>query len=568
MYPGGESPVGSDGASAVAPVGLLTDSGCGAEIRGVRVLRIGLLALLALGCARPIEAELLDVREVTPERVQPGHRLSLRGGGFPAGRDAQVRFDGVLHRPGLAPRAVELELIGEAVADDRVEVAMPASVIRQLGGRGTFRGTVTVSFGAGALDEGRVVGSLADVAIDLVPAELFVAADRTFSPRVGLELAPREDDEAGVMITRVAPGSRAAEAGLAEGDRVLAIDGLRLLSREELAPPPEARAIELTIARDGEAASFPVALPLDGLDETVPRTSIVLVQLAALVWLGALLLLGPGAALLDRLAPSSRRVPYAVAIAALGASVAIHHALVAMPSLGLDSVLLAIVAGRAAVVLLAARGAREKADAVVRGVTSAIAALGAIGAATIAAGTTELAALEAAQGPWPSDWIALRSPSGPIAVALIAIVAACGPRVGDERRRLRALDDVFLIGLATCAIVALAGGAAAREAIGDARPGLAWLGTAAFASITALTTLLLRRARDHGSSARSGVLLAAGVALAAAGALGALGWIELEVPRAIERAIAEVLVVAAALAVLRLATARRAPPARPLHPLL
>jgi hypothetical protein len=552
----------------VAVVGLLTGRGGRVEIAGVRALRIGLLALSVVACARPIEADLLDVRGVSPDRVQPGHRVSVRGSGFPSGRDAQVRFAGVLHRPGLAARAVDVELDGDAVADDRVEVAIPAAALRRFGGRGTFRGTVTVSFGADAIDEGRVVGSLADVAIDLVPAEALTAVDRTFAPRVGLELAPREDDEPGVLVTRVAGGSRAAQAGLVEGDRIVALGGLRLLSRDELAPPPDVAAIELSVAREGEAGTFAVLLPLDGLDESVPRASIVIAQLAVLVWLGALLLLGPGAALVDRLAPSSRRVPYVLAIAALGGSIALREALVAVPLIGLDSVVLAIVAGRGAVVLLAARGARERVDAIARGVTAVVAALCALGVASIATGTTELAALEAGQGPWPSDWIALRSPSGPVAAVLVALAAACGPRVVEERSRVRALDDVFLIALATCAIIALAGGASARGAIEVVRPGVAWLGTVAFAGMAALVVVVLRRARDRGARARTSVLVAAGVVLSALATIGALGWIELEVPRAIERAIAEVLVVAAALVVVRLATARPPAPARPLNPLL
>src|SRR5690606_4193193 len=111
---------------------------------------------------------------------------------------------------------------------------------------------------------------------------------------------------------RVAPGSRAADAGLIEGDRILALGGLRLLSRDELIPPEGLETIELEVTREGEAAPFLVVLALRGLGQSVSRAWIVIAQLAALVWIGALVLLGPGAALLDRLAPGSRRVPWAI----------------------------------------------------------------------------------------------------------------------------------------------------------------------------------------------------------------------------------------------------------------
>ncbi|UJR84271.1 PDZ domain-containing protein [Sandaracinus amylolyticus] len=534
----------------------------------MRALGLAIVALFVLACSRPIEAELLHVGSVSPDRVQPGHRLVLRGSGFPAGRDARVTFRGVLHRPGHPARAVDLALDGEAISSDRVELPMPASSLRRLGGRGTFRGAIRVAFGAGALDRGTVIGTLEDAVIDLVPREVGDDADASVLARLGLELAPREDDAIGLVVARVARGSRADDAGLAEGDRLLSIDGLNLLAPEELVPAPGLGAMDLRVAREGEAAPFPVRVSLEGWEERVPREAIRWSQLAALIALFAMVLLGPGATWIDRLAPTSRRMPWVSVAIATGIALGLRAAFDALPSLGLDAALLAIVAGRGASLVLGASGPRERIVAAMRAMCGAIAIVVALGVATLAIGTTDPAAIEAAQGPWPWDWLALRSPTGPLAIVLVALAAACGPVLEGDRDRRRVLDDVFLAALAACAMIALAGGEAAHSAIGDVRPGLAWIGSVGYAATATLAASMLRRARDRGARLSWIGLAIATLVIAAIAIIGALGWMEMEVPREIERAIAEVLVVGAVVIALRLATARPAEPARPANALL
>lgn len=533
-------------------------------------LLVALSALASVGCSQALEAELLEVRELAPERVQPGHRLMLSGSGFPAGREARVRFAGTLHRPALEPRAIDLELVGTAISADRVELAMPAAAIRRFGGRGTFRGTITVAFGAAAPGgEGYVVGSLRDAVVDLVPSDpIAPPGDPTLAPRLGLELAPAEDGDPGVLVARVAQASRAAAAGLVPGDRLLALGGLRLLSVGELAPRPDDDRVELTVEREGELAAFPVAISLDGIDEEVPFAAIVQVQLAALALFAALLLFGPGASWLDRLAPTSQRVPWRLALAAIACALLARRALASAPSVGLDAVLLALAATRAAVLFLGARGASERAAALTRGLAGGIAIAGALAAAVLGAGTTSPAMLEAAQGPWPTDWLALRTPAGPFAALAMAIAAACGPRSASAPRALRAIDDALLVLLATSATILLAGGASIATAIADVRPALGWIGSLAFAASTALATILLARARDRGAEAPATLLALGALAAATLASAAAVGWLELEVPRAIERAVAQVLLAISALAITRVATARPPGAPRPAHALL
>ena len=105
---------------------------------------------------------------------------------------------------------------------------------------GAWRGRVEVSFGSGVV-EGRVLGAIDEVVIDLVPAEPEPSADaEAFAERAGWSVeSPDESD--GVVITAIAPGSPAERAGLVAGDRIVEVEGLRVLS--------EIDAVKL---RDGE----------------------------------------------------------------------------------------------------------------------------------------------------------------------------------------------------------------------------------------------------------------------------------------------------------------------------
>src|SRR5690554_2173252 len=81
------------------------------------------LASAALAaCAPEHESELLEVRHVAPERIEPGQLLRIHGEGFPPGRNGRVRLEGNFHAPGASARRVELDLEATAVSTDEVEV--------------------------------------------------------------------------------------------------------------------------------------------------------------------------------------------------------------------------------------------------------------------------------------------------------------------------------------------------------------------------------------------------------------------------------------------------------------
>jgi hypothetical protein len=384
---------------------------------------------------------------------------------------------------------------------------------------------------------------------------------------VGLDLDSPDGEEPGLTIAEVAPGSLAADAGLSSADRIIVVNGVRVFSEADIAVADDADSASIEVARNGEVHR--VSIPLEGMREQAERRTVRLAQLAALVWIAALVWFGPGV-WLDRIAPRHDKKRHAFpwlafALACLGALL-IRRGFVQAPLLDLESVLFAIIVGRTAVLALAAPNTKARLQMVVRGVVSLIALLGVLAIVTICVGTTQMVELERAQGLWPYDWIAFCHPSGPLAVLLIAIAAASGPRT--RQARLGIVDDAFLIALATCAVMSLAGGAAVHEVIRDAHPALGWLGTAAFAGQTAFCTLFLRHIRDRGAAIPTLSLCAGAIAIALIGVIGTLGWLELDVSHALERAIGEVLSVAALLIALRLATSRPKEPARPSHALL
>lgn len=529
-------------------------------------------ALLALGLglgvtARPVEAVLVQLTGVSTTRLQAGHPLRIGGEGLPAGRVAEVRLEGLVHRPGRAPRPVDFRATGTVPTREAVEVAMPADALRALGTWGTFHGTIEVAFDATSVDA-RVLGRLPRVTLDLVPSSLPAPTRTTpFATRLGLEVAATDEGE-GLLVQRVVDGGRGAAAGLAEGDVLVSLEGLHLTTPEAFEPPPDATDVVLTVTPAGQRAHVPVRLSLEGLDGTIPRARLAWLQLAVLAWLAAALFVGPTGAFLDRLTlPRVSKAAWPAWLLAGALGIAMRLGFDAWPSLGLDAALTTLVFARAAwSVVNAAPGARLGVS--IRGGAGILAALGGLGAATLAIGSTSAAAIEAAQGPWPWAWTALRGPAGALAALAFGVASACGPLVRHARGRVRAVDDGFVVGLATLAVIALGGGRSAVAAIADLRPTAAPIGWVLFGAAVAATTSLMRRARDRGALARASWLfgasgLAAGCAMAAA-----LGWSELRVPPEVERAIGEGLLVLGAMFVLRVATARPPAPARPMHAML
>ncbi len=231
---------------------------------------------------------LLEVSGATPKLLERGDALVVSGSGFPAGRPAEARLRGVLHRAAERPVQVRVTLTGIATRADRVEVALDDASLARIGGTGSFDGTLELSFSA--LHGGARVTGSASVALDFVGArrELRAPAEQLLA-RVGIELAD-VDTLGGLRLARVAPDSLAARAGLLSGDTIVSAADVRVHALSDIAPAANLSALALRVARSRSVEPLAISLQLTSADESVafaPR----LLRLGALVSFFLLVLL-------------------------------------------------------------------------------------------------------------------------------------------------------------------------------------------------------------------------------------------------------------------------------------
>ncbi|MBX7192340.1 MAG: hypothetical protein K1X94_09790 [Sandaracinaceae bacterium] len=404
--------------------------------------------------------------------------------------------------------------------------------------------------------------------------------------------APRTAEGPGVRIERLDPSGAAARLdlaalGLAPEARIVAIDGMNVLDVDELRVDARASRTTLTLAGpDGRARV--IAIDLDAARgrraDRATRTD----QLALVVVIAALLF---GAW------PWPRR-DVQTAIAASPDPKAHTAVLTALVSLGLALFVSTLAWGSAigipvwlaaglfvrTSVALATRSAPSSRatlaqSALVRvwlalralvsherwlTLTSAVAATVAIGVFLTARGAAESASLPVlggplASAPWmPMSWALVRAPFGPFALgAILAAASATPTRIARPstrtERALRGLDDLGLAILASVFVRVTIGDAASTE--------LATRATALVA--TSLLFLGLLRARSATFS-RAGATFAAVVASGLTIAV-AIAWIELGpsgTDATGEQAVAEVVLVAVGLLVVRVASLRGEPEGR------
>lgn len=509
---------------------------------------------LACACAPTTEAELLDVYGVSPDRIEPGHTVRVRGDGFPPGRAARVRLTGTAHRPGREPRSLSVELQGRAISSEQVEAHFTDEELEALGGRATIDGHVVVLFDTAG---GAVIGRSPPLVLDLAPASSVRFPDELARRRTAIELvtwfgvtlAEESADAPGLPIEAVREGSPAAETGLVAGDRLTSIDGLRLHALSDFVPPPGAGRALLTVERDGEAAPFELRIALDPeRAELTPRA--IRTGQAALAWLlAALLLVAPFASVVDRFAPDKRApergwIPRLRRAAPIALRALIGLAFFAVVALldrtrglrvPLETVALGALAARTCAAYLGrAAGLRAQLAAALRALGQAALAALAIGIAAATAGTTDLGALHAPQGMLPWEWTALRTAAGPFLLAMLLI----GGAWRAEGRFTAIVDEtVALVLSAVVAAVLLGGWQCELEHHAQV------IGAALFALKGLVVWIAMRRL-----GARAGKLRAwhagAYALLCALAIGGALLAIRYPSPPAIETALAEVLTAA------------------------
>lgn len=439
------------------------------------------LALVALGgCQQSGGVELLRVDAVSPAEAQFGDAVQIVGDGFALGSPASVRLRGVVHRAGRAPEPVEQAFRARIESQRELSLPLPRDVEAvfcgddALASHATFRGEVEVAIAARAPGAPPATGTLRGAVVELYPAVKTRGAEGWGTTRgremlafLGIEVAGAR--AGGLEIVRVAPRSRASDAGLLAGDRLLRAGGVTVLQPSDLVPDA-ARRLELGLWRAGSELTLDV--DVDGFAPRPPRELgwAALPILAAALWFLAAATplsrwigwLGQNwleqerarrrASTLGAARPA-RALEWPSAVELTGGSsgllvwLAVAAALCAPLSrrAAVDSVLgLSLASCLAASLLVAqafAAGGEGQARWSLAGASAAAfhqwLTLLPAGAALLATGLSSGIALDdvaRAQGPWPWQWNAFQGPG--LALACAALLVTCLPRPGKPAWRL------------------------------------------------------------------------------------------------------------------------------------
>jgi NADH-quinone oxidoreductase subunit H len=443
-----------------------------------------LLALAFLGlfmesksCATDVAPELVRVLEVVPSEVEVGDRVAILGEGFPPGKPARVIFRGALHRPGERPqRTAKIPVEAMVVAPTRLEFAFDDATQARFCGAGDralhtmFEGVVEVAFAAAAPGTAPVAGVLEHVTLDVRPSASTSQDEREHEgERVLAWLGVRAvATPSGLVVDDLKQGSPAQAAGIARGDVLTSLDGLRVASAADVVPPPGEDAVTLGVRAEPRTPATSarhhqpptpnetaVTIRMPGFRRTPPADLIAaaLIVLAALAvaWLFGAPTRPLIAAALQRVlsrvrqrigpawsARSLVRVARTIGRATLPSyepaaiiDIAVYAMLAAMPFAHY------VVAARLDVWLLFVAGAASLATAAFVARPSALQGLRAaleiawqhtpaavaVASVVVTTGSLRIQEIERAQGTWPWEWLAFRSPASLIALTLLLACA-------------------------------------------------------------------------------------------------------------------------------------------------
>ncbi len=457
--------------------------GINAVRRSSWLLVIPLLCTLA-GCETQPTHEVLTLTELTPRQVERGDRLVLHTTGLPPVADIRrihVRLAARLARPGVSrcestvsavitdppdgttvtdavtgqPReamygevtahtlriegAAQLEFtLSEALVrtlthcsgDSASDPPAAHATLSFLGERAgvtvqveTLQGTVLSSARA-------LRGPIVDLhvtqgrGLDVTRSALAHAEHALAS--VGIHLAPALPPEGGLQVEGVDPGSAADEAGVADGDVLVRLDGVTLAAIDDFRPSPGRDVAVLTVRR-GDAVEDR-ALRVSQID---PRVSWDVVLSAVLVLLAGALLWSVG----TRVPPVLRRAaracgmlrdgrtepvvtaPWSAARHRLG-WLALGTTALAVPfGSGIFSVDPDVLAATLALVVLGAAlastrrvGMRARVGVAARELMRGLPVVVCAGSIVAAAGTLGFQGVAASQGALPWQWNLFRDP--------------------------------------------------------------------------------------------------------------------------------------------------------------
>ncbi|CAN5749567.1 hypothetical protein BH09MYX1_BH09MYX1_07990 [soil metagenome] len=422
------------------------------------------VGLFGAGCARDPLPQLLTVRDVTPREVELGDRLEVAGAGFAQGRPAHVHLHGMAMRPGDDPEPVEIELAGDVITPERIEIAVDDAVIGKIWGTGvhaahtTFEGTAEVLFAATTEGAPPVTGIASHITLDAYPpstprAALEARADEgaRFLKSAGLHLRGEADS---FVVESIDQGSAGARSGVLPDDVVVASSGVRVASLGDFAPPPSALSVPMSFRRGASEHEETRVIALGASAAPLSQRLLVpalLVALAMLVvlfgasapgrvvpWLRRRLHEGPRGAILREIVPPGALARYLLPAFALALALAAPM----LPSFDALAIVLAVVFGRVVARLTRAGGAAGESRAGALAALASGAPLLVIAFGTIlTTGARSAEEISAAMESAPLACAAFRSPVH-LALAAIALFSGIAPALGPSKTMLEDPNSV------------------------------------------------------------------------------------------------------------------------------
>ncbi|MDP3275291.1 MAG: NADH-quinone oxidoreductase subunit H [Deltaproteobacteria bacterium] len=462
-----------------------------------------------LGCGGPSAVDILRVQDIGPRQAEIGDRVEITGQQFPqAGelRRVRVRFRGTLARSGASPctapvdvtltdppeGSTEFDPVTHQVREttyahspqrllrldgpDRLALVLTESLFASLtqcpGERAS--GTVshaTLSFGAaqarfarlgvtlhfeGLTGTRAIEGTLRGATLDLlapasqrvVHADLLRRRAQRALDSMGIQLAEAHP-ALGLRVASVRSQSSAALAGIGANDVLSAVDGLSILSLDDLALAEHTRAVRLAVSRDDILDERTV--PLDGYATSSPDDQLavavfllVIALLMALATRGALGTLSQLTPLVHQALGNRTRggfvrwvfsklvavfrgeAPHEVTpwlvLVALGSTLGLAPFLPALLRMGWDVGLLFALG--TALRLISAPSASWRSMA--RALPASVIAISTLTSAVLASGTFRAEGVVAAQAGLPWQWHAFRSPATLLLSALFLLALLNG----------------------------------------------------------------------------------------------------------------------------------------------
>jgi hypothetical protein len=411
-------------------------------------MRPGFLLLLALGaCERSSGAPLIELSGVTPRRIELGDKLEIEGSSLPEGREAIIVLRGTLHRPGEAAQGTEIETKGRVVARDRIEVPVSNDLVSSFCGADalhtTFTGDVQVIFTASSPGAPPVTGSVLGAEIDVIPQGEHARRPDEAGERVlaslGIHRATEGDDGLAVTVADVEPGSRASRAGIAPHDRIVAFEGVRVMSPSDIALPPGAVSVDVTMTHGASATEDTVTVPTGGLAPPARSRVSLGLAIATLALAAIVAMFGPAS---RNIAWLERRLGAAAPSApTVGGFAALVGAIVTLPlsraifgaRVDMGLIVSTLFIASAALGASRAEGARDIARGWLGLLVRALPAIVALSIACLGHGSLSADDALRVQGALPWEWTAARSPLGLVLLAMMLAPWAVPSEKHDSR---------------------------------------------------------------------------------------------------------------------------------------